>query len=69
MSRDILTVDLTKDEALGLLGDGHIPTVSRALRVSRHAIYQWPAVLSPHLSDRVRGAALRTGRIKVRVGR
>lgn len=55
---------MTKSDAVGLFGD--VLALSRALGVTRQAIYQWDDDL-PHIhSDRVTGAAVRLGLLKLR---
>ena len=52
---------LTKAQAYELFG-GSGEAVASALGYSGAAtVYNWPATLSPAVSDRVRGAALRLG--------
>lgn len=41
---------------------GTVAALAAALGVTRQAIYQWPDELPESVADRVRGAALRTGK-------
>lgn len=53
---------MTKREAIELMG-GTGADLARALGITPSAVYQWAEELSQEQADRVRGAALRLGRL------
>jgi len=53
---------MTKQEAISLFGKTQ-EDLARALGVTRSRIAQWPSELTQAQEDRVRGAALRLGKI------
>ena len=54
--------EMTKDEAIQLLGNGSVTRAAVALGFSHSALCQWPERLDTYRADRVRGAAVRLGR-------
>lgn len=58
---------MNKTEAIAIFGTT-VADLARALGVTRSAVSQWPFDLRPEQVDRVIGAGVRLGRIKVTVG-
>ena len=52
---------MRKDEVIDLFGT--TAEAAKAMGITRQAIYLWPQVLCLKMTDRVIGAAFRTGRI------
>ena len=55
---------LTKQEAIDMFGS--VPRLAEALNVSRQAIYAWPDNLDAYRKQRVIGAAVLSGRLKLK---
>ena len=55
---------MTKHEAISLFG-GRQVDLARAVGVTRSAVAQWPAELTQEQEDRVNGAALRLGLLRL----
>ena len=59
----MLTISrMTKIEAISLFGT--VKELALAIKVTRHAVYQWPDELPQPTTDRVMGAAYRLGKLK-----
>lgn len=51
---------MKKEDAISAFGS--VLELSKALSITRQAVYQWPTELPQPISDRVRGAAARLGK-------
>jgi transposase len=56
---------MKKETAIELLG-GSVTEAAQAIGVSYHAVYRWPDVLSPRITDRVQAALVRMREAKKR---
>lgn len=52
---------MTKKDAIDLFGS--VQVLAAALGITRQAIYQWPNDLPQDQADRIRGAAMRCGKV------
>jgi UTP--glucose-1-phosphate uridylyltransferase len=57
---------MTKSQAIELFGS--TSALWKALGITRQGLHQWPEELAQDQIDRVTGAAIRTGRMKVPEG-
>jgi uncharacterized protein involved in tolerance to divalent cations len=56
---------MRKQEAIAMFG-GSVKDLAAAVEVTDKAIYAWPAELTQAQEDRVIGAAIRTGKLRLR---
>jgi transposase len=56
---------MKKETAIELLG-GTVTEAAQAIGISYHAVYRWPDVLTPRISDRVQAALARMREAKKR---
>ena len=52
---------MLKQQAIELLGKGHVGVAAEALGISYQAVSKWPEVLPVRIADRVLGCCIRKG--------